>query len=72
MRELIIAGCLFSLLVGGGLLKKKYEKRQMRDECAHLGYLLDTGQYDQAHWYMTRETEFLRRGDPEEVRLSCV
>ena len=48
MRELVIAGVLLSLLAGGGFAQKKYVNWKTRGECAELGYLLDTGQYDKA------------------------
>ena len=72
MRELVIAGCLLSLLAGGGFAQKKYVNWKTRGECAELGYLLDTGQYDKAHWYLSSEAEFLKRGDPEIARSSCL
>ena len=50
MRELIVAVCLLSVLAVGGFAQKRYEKWKSREECAHLVFLLDTGQYDRAHW----------------------
>jgi len=68
----MIAGCLLSLLAGGGFVQKKYVNWKTREECAELTYLLDTGQYDMAHRYLSGEAEFLKRGDPEIVRSSCL
>jgi hypothetical protein len=72
MRELIVAGCLLTLLAGGGFAQKKYVKWQTQRECAELGYLLDTSQLDKAYWYLSSEAEFLPRGDPEVARDSCI
>lgn len=72
MRESIIAICLLSLLAGGGFIQKKYVNWKTREECSELAYLLDSGQYDKAHWYLSSEAEFLRRGDPEVARSSCL
>lgn len=71
MRELIVAVFLLSLLAGSGAIQRKYEKWKSRDECAELVFLLDTGQYDKAHWYVSRGAEFLRGSDPEEARRNC-
>ena len=71
MRELIVAIYLLSVLAAGVFAQKNYVSSKTQEECNELGYLLDTGQYDKAHWYLSTEAEFLRRGDPEAARASC-
>ena len=71
MRELIIVVCLLYVLAVGGFVQKKYERWKTAQECTQLSFLLDTGQYSNAHWYLTNETEFLRPGDPEDALGNC-
>ena len=71
MRELIVAVSLLSVLAVGGFAQKKYERWKSREECAQLVFLLDTGQYDRAHWYLSREAELLKPGDPDDARKAC-
>ncbi|MBT5051336.1 MAG: hypothetical protein HOM58_22765 [Rhodospirillaceae bacterium] len=52
-------------------MQKKYERWKTAQECTQLSFLLDTGQYSNAHWYLTNETEFLRPGDPEDALGNC-
>lgn len=72
MRELFVAVSLLSLLAAGGFIQKKYEAWKTREECSEIAFLLDTGQYGKAQWYLSSEARFLRSGDPEVARQSCL